>query len=288
MTTSFMVDDLTVYRIIEREGLSLPARDMFPDLTPELLAENRSWMRPTALTSEDILILCCQSYVVRTPHHTILIDTCIGNDKQLPQYPTWHMQTSDSYMRGLAVHGLTVDDIDYVVCTHLHIDHVGWNTRLENGRWIPTFPKARYLFTKQEYDFWSAENDKERRNSFVESVLPIVEANRADLVSNTHQLGDHVRFLPTPGHTPDHVAICLGRGHDHVVILGDLMHSPLQMRYPDISPYFEHDKAQSNASRRDLLARYCETSTLCCTIHFPSPSVGRIKHWGDGFRLETN
>ena len=197
------------------------------------------------------------------------------------------MKTDDLYMRGLAAAGLSVDDIDFVMCTHLHADHVGWNTRLENGRWVPTFPKARYVFSEKEHGYWTEQHAKAPVPAFGDSVLPVVEANRAELVRSDHQIGDHVRLLPTPGHTPGHVAICFGRGSDAAVMSGDLMHSPLQARYPELSPRFDVDMAQAAATRRSFLERYCDTETLCCTAHFPSPSVGRIKRWGEGFRCEA-
>ncbi len=134
-----------------------------------------------ALDDSDTLILCFQSYIVKTPHHTILIDSCIGNDKPRPLRPKWNMKTDDNYMRGLAAAGFSVDDIDFVMCTHLHVDHVGWNTRLENGRWVPTFPKARYVFGKSEYDYWHEQNAKAEVPPFADSVLPVVEAKRAEI-----------------------------------------------------------------------------------------------------------
>lgn len=286
MTTTFEIGDLTLHRIVEKTEAFCTVGWMFPDLTPEQLADCRSWMRPVSLTQDDELIMCFQSYVLRTPHHTILIDSCIGNHKRLPQFPTWHMRATDNYMRSLASHGLTVEDIDYVMCTHLHSDHVGWNTRLEDGRWVPTFPNARYLFTKKEYDYWADVNARESRDWFVDSVLPVMEANRVDLVGNTHELGDYVRFQPAPGHTPDHVVIRVGRNRDDAVIVGDAVHSPLQIRYPEISPGDEFDKVQSAASRRKLLSQYCDTNTHFCTMHFPSPSVGHIRRQGEGFKCE--
>src|SRR5215218_8781444 len=194
MSLIFTVGDLTIHRIIEQETTFLPALEMLPGLTPELLAENRAWMQKAkALDADDVLILCIQSYVVQTPHHTILVDSCVGNDKPRPGRPAWNMKTDDAFMRGLAAAGFSVDDIDYVCCTHLHVDHVGWNTRLENGRWVPTFPKARYVFGKQELDYWTAENAKKQNPVYLDSVLPIVEAGRSDAVTNDHQIGDHVR-----------------------------------------------------------------------------------------------
>ena len=288
MSLKFTVGDLTIHRIIEQETTFLPALEMLPGLTPELLAENRAWMRDAgALDDKDVLILCFQSYVVKTPHHTILIDSCIGNDKPRPRFPKWNMKTDDTYMRTLAAAGLSVDDINFVMCTHLHVDHVGWNTRLQDGRWVPTFPNARYVFDKTEFDYWTEQHAKASVPTFVDSVLPVVEAGRSEIVGNDHELGDHVRILPTPGHTPGHVAFAFGRGKDAAVVSGDLMHSPLQARYPELSFKPDVDPAQSAATRRGFLERYCDTETLCCTAHFPSPSVGKIRRKGNGFSCEA-
>jgi glyoxylase-like metal-dependent hydrolase (beta-lactamase superfamily II) len=280
------VGDITVHRIVEQEYAFMSALEMLPGLTPALLAENRSWMEPAALDKEGWLILCFQSYVLRTPHHVILVDTCVGNDKHRPTRPKWNMKTDDVYMSRLAAAGFSVEDIDFVLCTHLHPDHVGWNTRLENGRWVPTFPNARYVFGAQEFAYWTEANAKAEVAPFNDSVLPVVEAKRVDLVANDHTLGDVVHLMPTPGHTPGHVAVAFGRDGADGVIPGDLIHSPLQARYPELSVAFDVDQAQAAATRRQFLARYCDTGTICCGTHFPSPSWGRITRWGDGFRCE--
>jgi len=288
MSLKFSVGDLTILRAIEQETTFLPALELFPQLTPELLAENRGWLRHAgAMDEADVLILCFQSYIVRTPHHTILVDSCIGNDKPRPARPKWHMKTDDTYMRALAAVGVTPSDIDYVMCTHLHVDHVGWNTKLDNGRWVPTFPKARYVFGKTEYDHWSEQNRKTEVPPFADSVLPVVEADRADIVGNDFAIGDHVRIVLTPGHTPGHVAFAFGKGNDSAVFAGDLMHTPLQTRHPELSPKFDVDPAQAAVTRRNFLERYCDTDTLCCTAHFPSPSVGRIRRKGNAFTCEA-
>ena len=285
MTTTFQIDDMTIHRIVEMQMPLMPALGLFPDLTPEILAENRHWLQPSALTAEDEVIAAFQSYVIRTPHHTILLDTCIGNHKTLPR-PVWNQKNDTAYMDQLAAHGLRVEDIDYVMCSHFHADHVGWNTRLDNGVWVPTFPKARYVFAKTELDAWTAKNALNPIAPFAESVLPILQANRAEIVSDTHQLGDHIRLLPTPGHTEGHVAIQLGRTGEEAVFTGDLIHSPLQARYPELSPRFDVDGKQAAVTRRAFLERYCDTQTLCCTAHFPSPSAMRVKRGGDGFTCE--
>jgi glyoxylase-like metal-dependent hydrolase (beta-lactamase superfamily II) len=287
MALRFDLGDITIHRIIEQETTFLPALEMLPGLTPELLDENRAWMREIgALDAQDALMLCFQSYVVRTPHHTILVDSCIGNDKPRPR-PKWNMKSDDTYMRALAAAGFGVEDIDVVMCTHLHVDHVGWNTRLLDGRWVPTFPNARYVFGRTEFDHWTAQNAATPVSPFVDSVLPVVEARRADIVADDHEIGDHVRLMLTPGHTPGHVAVAFGRGRDDAVVSGDLMHSPIQTRYPEMSVKFDVDQALSAVTRRHFLERYCDTETLCCTAHFPSPSVGKIRRRGDGFSCDA-
>jgi glyoxylase-like metal-dependent hydrolase (beta-lactamase superfamily II) len=288
MGLKFTAGDLRIHRIVEQETTFLPALDLFPQLTPDLLAQNRDWMRKAgAIDEADTLILCFQSYVVRTPHHTILVDSCIGNDKPRPQRPKWNMKTDDTYMRALKAADLSVEDIDFVMCTHLHVDHVGWNTRMENGRWVPTFPKARYVFGKTEYDYWAEQNAKAPVPAFGDSVLPVVEAKRADIVGDDFALGDHLRILPTPGHTPGHVAFAFGRAKDDAVFIGDLMHTPLQLRHPELSPRFDVDPAQAAVTRKNFLERYCDTDTLCCPAHFPSPSAGKIRRKGNGFSCEA-
>jgi glyoxylase-like metal-dependent hydrolase (beta-lactamase superfamily II) len=289
MRTQYGVGELTIHRIVEMEFGISPIREFFPGLSQERLDENRAWLAPSGLDPETgLLVLCFQSYIVKTPHYTVLVDACIGNGKDRPTRPAWHRKDDAAWMSALKAAGLGVEDIDFVMCTHLHGDHVGWNTRLENGRWVPTFPKARYLFSKKEYEYWTGDKVPPTfsMDPITESVLPVIEANRAELVTSDHALNDHVRLLPTPGHTPDHFAVCLGRRGDAAVFTGDLIHSPIQARYPELVMRVDYDPQQAVDTRRRFLERYCDTDTLCCTMHFPSPSVGHIKRWGDGFRCE--
>jgi glyoxylase-like metal-dependent hydrolase (beta-lactamase superfamily II) len=168
----------------------------------------------------------------------------------------------------------------------MHVDHVGWNTRLEGNRWVPTFPNARYVFSEAEFRHWSAAHASQPVPVYAESVLPVIEAGRADIVADTHAIGDHLRLTPTPGHTPGHVAVELGRGRCEAVFSGDLIHTRLQARYPELSMRADVDPVQSAATRRAFLERHCEDGTLCCTAHFPSPSAVRVKRWGSGFRCD--
>lgn len=295
----FAVDDLVIHRIVEQET---PSPDeayrpqvFFPDLSDEMLEANRSWLTGNGLDPVyGNVLLCYQTYIVRTPHHTVLIDSCIGNEKNHPTRPHWHGKTDDTYMRALAAAGLSVEDIDFVLCTHLHADHVGWNTRLLDGRWVPTFPNARYLFSAKELNYWQDRHASSPIHYMTDSVLPVVAADRADLVTSDHTLNDHIRLEPTPGHTPDHFAVRVGRGvgsdrrSGGAVFGGDLIHSPLQARYPELSMRSDFDPALAARTRRAFLDRYCDTDTLVCTAHFPGQSVGRFTGWDDGFRFEPS
>ena len=207
MTTAITLQDITIYPVVEQQGPFFDVMEFFPTLTKELLEENRSWLQPIFIDPvSSRLVLCVQSFVVRTPHHNILIDSCVGNHKPRPARPSWNMMNSDRFEKGLAAAGLTVNDIDYVMCTHLHVDHVGWNTRLENGRWVPTFPKARYLMADRELAYWT---QKERDDPsgvpwITDSVLPIVEARRAQIVKSDFALNefDPAHSDARPHHRP--------------------------------------------------------------------------------------
>ena len=280
---------ITITPIVEQQGPFFEAREFFPLLTEDVLEQNRSWMEPTYLdTSTGKLILCVQSYLVRTRHHTILVDTCVGNHKPRPARKMWDMMASDRYERNLAAAGASVDDVDFVMCTHLHVDHVGWNTRLVDGRWVPTFPNARYLFSRRELAFFTDRHasDPTLAPWMTDSVLPIVQAGRADLVQSDHAFDDDVHLRPTPGHTIDHYAVEVGRGDNRALITGDMIHSPIQARYPELGCHADYDVKQSAETRRRVFEQICDTPTLLCTCHFPAPSTGRVRRWAEGFRFE--
>jgi len=199
-----------------------------------------------------------QGFVIKTPQHNILIDSCVGNDKPRPARPMWNMMKGDRFEQGLAAAGLTVNDIDYVMCTHLHVDHVGWNTRLENGRWVPTFPKAKYLMADRELAFWT---QKEKDDP---SGVP---------------------WIPSPGHTIDHYSVLVGRPGRDALITGDMIHSPIQGKYPELGMRADYDSRQAGQTRRQVFDRFCDADTVMCVTHFPSPSTGRVRRWGDGYKF---
>jgi glyoxylase-like metal-dependent hydrolase (beta-lactamase superfamily II) len=279
--------DLTLARAVEMV-MPFDRQFFFPDTTPAEWAPYEGWLKPGAMDREtNALLFTVQSYVVRTSRHTILIDSCVGNHKERANRPLWHQKTDDTYMKALASLGLAPENIDYVMCTHLHADHVGWNTRLEGGRWVPTFPKARYVFTRKELEAWQQGHPKFTRHPLEDSVLPVIAAGRAELVANDFSLDDEVWLEPSPGHTPDHVSIRLASKGQNAVMTGDLMHSPVQCLHPEWTVWPDWDAEQAKRTRRAFLERYAETGTVVCTAHFPLPSAGRIVADGDAFRFEA-
>ena len=175
------------------------------------------------------------------------------------------------------------------MCTHLHVDHVGWNTRLENGRWVPTFPKAKYIMADRELAHWT-QKEKEDPGAvpwITDSVLPIVEAERAQIVKSDFALDEKIKFIPTPGHTIDHYSVLVGRPGQDALITGDMIHSPFQGRYPGLGMRADYDSGQAGETRRKVFDRFCEEPTIMCVTHFPSPSTGRVHRWGDGYKFVT-
>ncbi len=280
--------NITLDRIIETETADpfFDPLEFFPETTLEHWAPHRAWMQPTAMDpTTGKLVLAIQSFLVRTPHHTIVVDTCVGDDKPRSM-PRWNMTRSGRWLQNLAAAGVRPEAVDYVLCTHLHRDHVGWNTRLVDGRWVPTFPNATYLFSRKEFQYWEKERDLRPNEGFGDSVLPIVEAGRVQWVSNDFRLDDEVRLESTPGHTPDHVSVRLASKGAEAVITGDLIHTPIQCLEPAWAMRADFDRELARQTRRAFLERCCGTDTLVCATHFPSPSFGRVVRRGDAFWFE--
>ena len=268
-----MLGNITIQRIVEHEIPVYLPTDMFDEATPEAVEPYRSWLEPDALCPETgCLVMPVVSYLVRTRHHRILIDTCVGCDKSFADPPAWHRRENETWLTNLRAAGVEPNDIDFVFCTHLHSDHCGWNTRLVDGRWVPTFPNARYIFARDEYEATEAEGHQ----LFLENVLPIMEARQAVLVDMDYGLDDEIWLEPTIGHTAGHVAIHLQSGTHHAAMCGDLIHSPLQLAEPEWSCNSDYDLALSARTRKDFLDTHCDTDTLILTSHFPSSSVGHI------------
>ncbi len=287
MTMPIALKDITIHPVVEQQGAWFDALGFFPKLTKELLDENRSWLSPTFVDPNGKLVLCIQSFVIKTPRHNILVDACVGNHKPRPTRPFWNMMNSDRFEKELAAAGLTVHDIDYVMCTHLHGDHVGWNTRLDNGRWAPTFPKARYIMADRELKFWTAraKDDPASAPWITDSVLPIVAAKREQIVTSDFAFSEQVQLIPTPGHTIDHFSVLVGRAGEDALITGDMIHSPIQGKYPELGMMADYDSRQAGETRRRVFDRFREEPTILCATHFPAPSTARVRRSGDGYQF---
>ena len=288
MTPAITLKDITIHPVVEQQGAHFDTLEFFPTLTKEVLEENRPWLQPAFIDpATGRLVLCVQSFVIKTQHQNILVDTCVGNHKPRPARPFWNMMRSDRFEKNLGAAGLTVNDIDYVMCTHLHVDHVGWNTRLENGRWVPTFPKAKYVMADRELAHWTQKEKDDPASVpwITDSVLPIIEANRAQIVASDFALNDAVKFIPTPGHTIDHCSVLVGRPGLDALITGDMIHSPIQGKYPELGMRADYDSRQAGQTRRQVFDRFRDEPTIMCITHFPSPSTGRVRSWGDGYKF---
>jgi glyoxylase-like metal-dependent hydrolase (beta-lactamase superfamily II) len=218
-----------------------------------------------------------------------LVDACIGNDKERPTRPQFHRMKSP-FIEDLARLGVKPEDVDYVMCTHLHWDHVGWNTRLADGQWVPTFPKARYVVAKREYDHWQGVHDSgvdtPHARAFGDSVLPVVKTGQALLVGDDYALDDGLWFEGYPGHTPGNVVIHARSGGQRGVFIGDVLHHPLQCLKPEWSTMACTDPEGSRVSRTRLVEEHADSGALILPAHFPAPTAGWIRPHGSAYRFD--
>ena len=256
---SIRIGDYTITRIEEMMPM-IALNILLPDLTPEFLEGHEDWLAPDHYDPETGLDpLSIHSWLLRTKHHSILVDACVGNHK--PRVSDEQAEFADletPYLERLRAAGATPEDIDIVMCTHLHVDHVGWNTRLDNGRWVPTFPNAKYLFSRTDYDCWNVDNGagvdpSVNAGPFQVSVLPIVEAGQAELIEDSHEIEDDVVVHPRPGHTPGHVNLHIGTGGSCAIFNGDIMHHPIQAYQPIWSSCFCELHEMARQTRHELL-----------------------------------
>ena len=278
--------EITIARVVEMEGPMMRPQDLLPAATSEMLDLHRAWLEPHYLSPSNILIMSIQSFVVRTSQQTILVDTCVGNDKQRGN-PSWtNLQLP--YLQDLKAAGFSPEDIDVVLCTHMHLDHVGWNTKLKNGRWVPTFPNARYLFTQVEWDFWNERPQDQSYNhpGIDDSVVPVIESGQAEFVTGDHEISEQAWLKFAPGHTPGHVALHLASQGAEAILSGDILHHPVQVSEPHLrAEYLDVDSTAAEATRISFLERYADSEVLVLGSHFANPSGGYIRTEGESLRF---
>jgi glyoxylase-like metal-dependent hydrolase (beta-lactamase superfamily II) len=275
--TTWTIGDVRVTKVVEHE-LPIPLDGLLVDVPDG--ATDHDWLRPF-LTPEGDARLSIHGLVVQAGDRTILVDTCVGDLREglvMPPMPS-------AFLQSLEAAGFGVDDIDTVICTHLHFDHVGWNTRLVGGRWVPTFPSARYLFGRVEHEHWST-TEGEYANNVRDTIHPVVDAGLADLVEVDHVVCAEVRLVPTPGHTPGHVSVVIESGGERAVITGDMAHHPVQFADPEIGAPADTDSGLAAKTRRVFLAERADDGALVIGTHFGGPTAGRVTADGDAWRFD--
>jgi glyoxylase-like metal-dependent hydrolase (beta-lactamase superfamily II) len=284
MTQTWQIGRVRVTRIVELE-LAGGTRFILPDATPEA-CRDIEWLRPHFMTAEGRLIMSIHALVVETPTRRIVVDTCVGNDKER-SVPAWsHLQTS--FLADLAAAGYPRESIDTVLCTHLHVDHVGWNTMLFDGRWVPTFPNARYLLAEKEWRYWDASGDDASYGDILaDSVRPVIAAGLVDFVPETHVICAEVRLEPTPGHTPGHVSVRIASEGQEALITGDCIHHPCQMARTDWCSSADYDRSMGRSTREALLAKVADGPVLVIGTHFATPTAGHVVRDGDSYRFRV-
>jgi len=283
MIQQWHVGDVSITKIVELE-MTGGTRFILPEATRDACLP-LAWMSPHFMDAEGRLKMSVHALVVATPTRRILVDTCLGNEKQGRSVPGWN-NLQGPFLRDLAAAGFPLESIDTVVCTHLHVDHVGWNTMLVDGQWQPTFPNARYLMGGTEFEYWRDQRDfAEQVTVFSDSVRPVFDAGLVDLVATDHRVCDEVRLTPTLGHTPGHVGIRITSRGESALITGDFLHHPCQMAHPEWAAVVDYDKPQSTRTRHAVFSELAGTTTLLIGTHFAGATAGRVVRDGEGYRL---
>lgn len=263
-------------------------QESIPNATPENI-KKIGWLFPNFADGNGNLKALVQSFLIKSEGKNILVDTCNGNGKNRPTCPEWGNLNTDFLIRLNEV-GVSEVEIDIVISTHLHFDHVGWNTRLVEGKFIPTFPKAKYLFVEEEYKYWESKPEKEvddDKFAFDDSVLPVVYANLHQFISPNHKITDNLTLLVTPGHTPGHVSIMIESQGKKALISGDFVHHPCQLAYPDWGMGADALPEKAIKTRRKMLGELADSDTLFIGTHFANPVAGYIENKTEGFFLDT-
>jgi glyoxylase-like metal-dependent hydrolase (beta-lactamase superfamily II) len=272
----------TITRVVESEG-PMQGTFLFEDGSPENFLKH-SWLRPHFLTESGRPIGSIQAFLVESRGERILVDTCVGNDKRRAR-KHWHLRKG-RFLEDLAGVGYPRQTVSIVLCTHMHVDHVGWNTILVDDAWIPTFPNARYLFARREWEHWSAEAMNPDNDPITDSIRPVVEAGLADFVESDYQLTEEVSLEPTPGHTPGHVSVRIRSEGCEAAITGDLMHHPVQLAEPEWSNKADSNPDVARCTRRAFFKRCADRPIMVFGTHFPTPPAGRIVTDGNAWRFD--
>lgn len=284
-----MSADAEIISLTDEDCFEIDIGTLFPAADTNLLRTQGAWLAPEHLDPDFRRVrLAMRSWLIRTGHTNILVDTCIGQHKERPRHPAWHRRTSDRLLHELADAGLVPEDIDMVLCTHLHADHVGWNTRLDNGRWVPTFPRASYCMSGKELEDWrhiaAKTGTPVNHGALDDSILPVIEAGQSRFVCPGDELAPGVKVEALPGHTVDHLGLLVSRNLSDALFCGDAIHSPLQLLCPEWSSAFCDDPQLSASTRIAMLGRIADQGLELFPAHFRGTGSLRLRRDGDAFR----
>ena len=278
------IGDARITKVVESET-TWDGTVLLPNATAEGVNKERDWLYPHFADENGKVKLSIHSLIIESQGKKIVVDTCVGNDKVRPAFPDWtnlHLP----YLEDLKKAGHPRESITHVICTHLHLDHVGWNTMKVRDKWVPTFPNAKYMIGGTEWDFFSSQEDEFHKGPVEDSVRPVFDHGQSQLVEDNHKITDEVWLESRPGHTPGHFAVRISSKGQNAVITGDLMHHPIQCRYPEWDDNFDTDGPLAKKTRRAFCERYADTGTLVFGTHFAAP-VGKISRSGDSFRFSV-
>lgn len=293
-----MIGDVAIDQVVELAlDPAFAADQLLPDFNDEVVAANRALLSPRYMNADSkLLVMSIHSWIVRSGDNVVLIDTCCGNQKPRPDFPLANM-LDVPYLERLEAAGVRAQDVDYVLCTHLHVDHCGWNTQLRNGKWVPTFPNAKYIFSQTEYDQWNPQdptypkagmNPTSGVNAgvFEDSVLPIVEHGLAQMVTGRHAIDRNLSIEPAPGHTFGSIVIKLDSKSDKGLFCGDVMHHPIQVLRPDWNSAFCDVPALARHTRRRVLGYCADEGAVLMPAHFAAPHAVRVQRAGENFTFQ--
>ena len=279
------IGDVTVKRIVEMDMpvKYLPIYSLLPQATPEELRK-MPWLYPHFVNEDDMLMMSIHALLVEAPGMRLVVDTCVGNDK--PRGLNRNLPLSTPFLAHFTAAGWTRESVNAVVCTHLHVDHVGWNTMKDGDKWVPTFPNARYLIGKIEYEHWAKEGDAEQQQILDDSIRPIFDSALADKVELNHRISPDIRLIPTTGHTPGHVSVLIESKGEAAVITGDMVHHPSQFTHPGWDDRFDSNAKEAEATRRAFVKDFGDKPVLVSGTHFAAPTAGHIRRDGDCWRFD--
>ncbi len=289
--STFLLGNIEITPIVEIDPFELPVSILFPDLDLNRLEPHRDWLEP-AYFVESTVRLIVRSWLLKHAGTTVLVDACVGDHKHRPLRTDWHQRSGGEWLNRLRTCGVEPQDVDFVCCTHFHADHVGWNTQMVDGRWVPTFRNARTLASRVEFEHWNGlaaaagDDDSPNLDVYRDSVLPVHEAGLLELVDDGFEVTRGLTLQHSPGHTPGHMSVDAASAGRRGVLCGDAIHSPLQMVLPDVCSAFCSDEAQAVRTRLGILEDLADSEDILVPAHFRGSGMCRVHSTAEAFRPE--